>query len=82
MASKTRKYAVMLAYAENPKFVEYEVEAESFDAAGLEALWDFERDPQFEGFNGIVQADWITDLTEDEETEAVAPEDEQEDTNG
>lgn len=65
--ARTRKYAVMLAYAENPKFVEYEVEAESFDAAEPGALWDFERDPQFEGFNGIVQADWITDITEDED---------------
>lgn len=78
--ARARKFKVMLAYAREFEFVEYEVEAESSDAAEREALWDFGRDPQFEDFNGIVQADWITDLTGDEETEAVAPEDEQEDT--
>lgn len=66
--AKTRKYAVMLAYAENPKCARYEVEAESFDAAEREALWEFEKEIPFSDFtNIIVQADWITDITEDED---------------
>ena len=67
MESKTCKYAVTIMYARYPETVKYEVEAESVDAAEREAMRDFDRDAQFWGFNGIVQAGWITDITEDED---------------